>query len=212
MAPFVAALLCIDVTVAVGLRLRRVRGPVGLDIRTAKPVFSHAFGVSLVPVRLAEQFVKLGNPFPYAALVLALVVLAASKRDRFGVILALIAPAVAVFSAEHLKTHFGRTEGGADAYPSGHTTALTAIAVTLAIIAWRQWGPRSLLATVPVGVALSGGMVLTVVRIHAHLMSDALGGVLLGAGIVVGVAATIALPAQEPFHDLVHRVTSHQRR
>ena len=71
-APLIFGVLCLDVVGAVGLRLCRVHGAVGLDVRTAQPVFSHAFGVSLVPVRMATQFVKLGNPVPYAGLGLAL--------------------------------------------------------------------------------------------------------------------------------------------
>ena len=194
--PLVAALLSLDIVVAVGLRLRRVHGAVALDVRSARPVFSHAFGLSLVPVRVANQFVKLGNPTPYAAMVLALVVLAAWKRDWLGIAAALGGPAVSVFAAEHLKTVFGRTEGGGDAYPSGHTTALTALAAVVIIVAWRRWGPRSLAVTGPLGAVLSIGMVLTVVRLHDHLMSDALAGVLLGAAVVVGIAtlASFVLP------------------
>ena len=193
-APLVFAVLCLDVVGAVGLRLRRVHGAVALDVRTAQPVFSHAFGVSLVPVRVATQFVKLGNPVPYAGLVLALVVLAASRRDWVSTATAASGPALAVFTAEHLKPHFGRTEGGADAFPSGHTTALTALAVVVVLVVWRQRGWRSLAVSGPLAVALSGGMVLTVVRLHAHLMSDALAGVFLGAGTVTGMATVLCLP------------------
>ncbi|GAC1540201.1 MAG: hypothetical protein NVS3B12_26940 [Acidimicrobiales bacterium] len=186
------SLLCLDVLASVGLRLRRTRGPVALDLRTARPVFARPFGTSLVPTRLAAQFVKLGNPVPIALLVLALLALALWKRDWLATITVAVAP-VLVAGAEALKTYFGRTEAGADAYPSGHTTALTAIAAVLVFVAWRRWGPRSLVVTVPIALVLSGGMVLTVVRLHAHLMSDALGGVLLGAGGVIGVAAIGAL-------------------
>lgn len=189
------AVLCLEVVGAVGLRLRRVHGAVALDVRTAHPVFSHAFGVSLVPVRMATQFVKLGNPVPFAGLVLALVALAVSKRDWLSAATAAAGPAVAVFTAEHLKPQFGRTEGGVDAYPSGHTTALTALAVVVVLVAWRQRGWRGLAATGPLSVAMSGGMVLTVVRLHAHLMSDAVAGVFLGTGIVTGFAGLLSLVA-----------------
>jgi len=192
----VIAVLCLDVVVAVGLRLRRVHGAVALDVRTAQPVFSHAFGVSLVPVRMATQFIKLGNPVPYAGLVLALAALAVSKRDWLSAATAAVGPALAVFTAEHLKPQFGRTEGGVDAYPSGHTTALAALTVVVVLVVWRQRGWRGLAATVPLAVAMSGGMVLTVVRLHAHLMSDALAGVFLGAGIVTGIAGVLFLAAR----------------
>ena len=192
-APLVFAVLCLDVVAAVGLRLRRVHGPVALDVRTAQPVFSHAFGVSLVPVRMATQFVKLGNPVPYAALVLALVVLAASKHDWLSAATAATGPVLAVFTAEHLKPHFGRTEGGADACPSGHNTALTALAVVVVLVVWRRRGWRSVAVTGPLAAVMAGGMVLTVVRLHAHLMSDALAGVFLGAGIVTGIACLLSL-------------------
>ena len=192
-ASLVFAVLCLAVVGAMGLRLRRVHGPVALDVRTASPVFSHAFGISLVPVQLATQFVKLGNPTPYAVIVLSLTALAVLAHDRLGAFVALVAPPLAVFAAEHLKTHFNRTEGGADAYPSGHTTALTAVAVVIVLLAWRRWGPRSLLVTGPVGVALTAGMVVTVVRLHDHLMSDALGGVLLGVGVVAGIASAASI-------------------
>lgn len=170
-----------------------MHGPVGLDVRTAQPVFSRAFGLSLVPVRVATQFVKLGNPIPFGVLVLALVAVSLSKRDWLSAVTAAAGPVLAVFTAEHLKPQFGRTEGGADAYPSGHTTALTAVAVVIILVAWRRWGPASLVVSAPLGLALSGGMVLTVVRLHDHLMSDALGGVLLGVGIVVGIASAASI-------------------
>jgi len=187
LVPLVLAIGCLDIVVGVGLRLRRVRGAVSLDVQTAAPVFSRAFGVSLVPVRIAKQFVKLGNPRPFALLIGGLLLLALWARDWVGAATAVAGPPAAVVAAEHLKSHFGRTEGGGDAYPSGHTTALTAVAVVLVLVAWRRWGPRSLVVTGPLALAAGGGMVLTVVRLHDHLMSDALGGVLLGAGVVGAV-------------------------
>lgn len=195
LAALVLAIVCLDVMAAVGLRLRKVRGPVSLDLRTAAPVFSHAFGVSLVPVRVATQFVKLGDPAPFALAVAAIAVLAFVGRDWLGGINALIGPPAAVLAAEHLKAHFGRTEGGGDAYPSGHTAALTALALVLGIAAWRRWGLRTLVVTIPLGLILSGGMVLTVVRLHDHLMSDAIGGVLLGMGVAVAVFGVLGTAA-----------------
>ncbi|GAC1319928.1 MAG: phosphoesterase [Acidimicrobiales bacterium] len=187
-APLVAGLSCLAVMVAVGLRLRRVHGAVGLDVRSARPVFARPFGIPLVPDRLADQFVKLGSPVPFALMVLALLSWALWRRDIAAAVTALLGPPFAVFAAEHLKAYFDRTETGADAYPSGHTSALAAIAMVVVVLAWRRWGPRSLFTTVPIALALSGGMVLTVVRIHSHVMSDALGGVLLGAGSVLSIA------------------------
>lgn len=201
LAPFVGSILLLDTVAAVGLRLRRVRGPVSLDVRTARPVFSHPFGVAIVPARLAHEVVKLGSPLSFAVLVIALAVGAAWTRYWPGVAIALVAPPLAVTAAEHLKAHFGRTEGGGDAYPSGHTAAISVLAVVLVIVAWRRWGARSLAITLPVGALASAAMVVAVVRLHDHLMSDAIGGVLLGAGVagaVYGVISAAAGPLEGP--------------
>ena len=191
--PLVVGVGCLAVMFGVGLRLRRVQGPVGLDVRTARPVFARPFGIEIVPDRLAEQFSRLGRPIPFAVMVMGLVVWALWRRDLIAAVTAFVGPLLAVLGAEFGKGMFDRTYAGVDAYPSGHTSALTAIAAVVILIAWRRWGRRSLWTTVPIAVVLSGGMVLTVVRTHSHFMSDALGGVLLGGGAVLSLATVLML-------------------
>ena len=184
---------CLGVVTLVGLRLHDVRGPVSLDVRTARPVFDHIFGIPVVPTRLARGFQELGNPPQFALILAALVGAGILLHDRLVAWSAGIGPVVAEILAEKIgKPLFNRTDyAGVDSFPSGHVTAMTAIAAIIVLLAYRRWGVRGLTWGVPLGALLSGSMLLSVVRLHSHVMSDALGGIGVGLGAVALVVAVV---------------------
>ena len=91
--------------------------------------------------------------------------------------LALVTPAVGVFSAETLKPIFGRIKGEALAYPSGHTTAMVvAVGMLILAVGMRRWLVWAAIAFAALGIL---GQAVTY-----HYFTDAVGAVLLGTSLV----------------------------
>ena len=91
--------------------------------------------------------------------------------------LALVTPAVGVFSAETLKPIFGRIKGEALAYPSGHTTAMVvAVGMLILAVGMRRWFVWAAIAFAALGIL---GQAVTY-----HYFTDAVGAVLLGTSLV----------------------------
>lgn len=184
-----AAIGCLAVVVYVGIRTHNLRGPSGLDLRTARPVFWQVLGFSVVSTRAAIRYEQLGSAVPFALLVAGLVGVAALMKDWVSVLVALAGPASALVLTEYLfKPLFGRSAGHNYSFPSGHTAALTALAAVMVLLAARRWGRKGAAVAVPLGSLISGLMVLTVVRLRYHFMSDALAGALLGIATVLAAA------------------------
>lgn len=77
-------------------------------------------------------------------------------------------------------------------YPSGHVANATTIAVALIVIFPRVW-------VLVAGIAWVVLMALSRTYLHAHWLSDTLGGALVGAGVALLAAAAFAtLLAHEP--------------
>ncbi len=180
---------CALVVLAVALRVHHTQGPLRMDIRGHRLVDARPLGIPVVPLRLASAYDHLGDTTVFAVLVTAAAVSALWLRDRAGAVLAVLGPATTLVLTEVVgKPLVARDEQGAYGFPSGHTAALAALAMVVALVAYRRWGRRGLIATVPGLVLAPGAMVAAVVRLRAHLLSDALAGVVLGFGTVLGSA------------------------
>jgi len=189
-----AAAVCLAGFLFVGIRLHNVHGPVGLDLRTARPVFGRLSGVPVVSYRAARDYYRLGDHIPFALITAALAAAAAWLSDWLSALVAVVGPASTVLLTELVcKPLFGRSINGADSFPSGHTAALTALAACMVLLAARRWGRKGAAGAVPLGLLVSGSMVLSVVRVQAHYVSDALAGVLLGVIVVLAAAVAVSV-------------------
>lgn len=105
-------------------------------------------------------------------------------RDRARALACLVGPPLAVIVTERIaKPLVGRhvTPFGGFSYPSGTTTAVTALVVA-AVLAL-PWLIRPVAAVI--GLALVGAVGCAVVALRWHFPTDALGGALVGAGSVL---------------------------
>ena len=121
---------------------------------------------------------------------LALVV---ARRWRSGLYF-LAASALSAAFVQLLKAIFGRVRpedilviSDHGSFPSGHTANAATIAVALVIIFPRVW-------IALLGAAWAALMAFSRTQVHAHWLSDTLGGLLAGTGAALIVAAAFTLP------------------
>jgi membrane-associated phospholipid phosphatase len=114
-------------------------------------------------------------------------------RRPWSALFFLAASVVSAGAVQLLKGTFGRPRPeqilvAADygSFPSGHTANAATMAVALAIIFPSVW-------IVVAGVVWTVAMAFSRTFVHAHWLSDTLGGALLGAGAALVVAAAFAL-------------------
>ena len=170
--------------IALGLELHSRRGPVSVNERANRLVFKHLFGVPVVPLRAAHAYQQVGQPVPFAILVSVIVVGLLWRRDLPDALVAALGAPIAVLLADDVfKPVFDRIRSrNVTEFPSGHTTAMTVLAVLLLLVAYRWWGRRGVVIALPVAVWVSGSMIVSVIRLQQHVLTDAVGGVLLGVG------------------------------
>lgn len=119
--------------------------------------------------------------------------LVAARRWRSGLYF-LTASALSAAIVQLLKAIFGRLRpedilviSDHGSFPSGHTANAATIAVAAAIIFPRWW-------VALIGAAWALVMAFSRTQVHAHWLSDTLGGVLVGTGAALIVAAAFTLP------------------
>ncbi|WP_374769483.1 phosphatase PAP2 family protein [Streptomyces sp. NBC_01463] len=140
---------------------------------------------------VADAIDLLGEPVG-AVLLLAAVMtgLLLSHRPRAAVLVA-AGPGLAVVTTRLLKPLVGRTiHGGNLAYPSGHTSFLTALALVSALIVVGRPGAGRTAGTLIVlgaGLAAGAAMGWAEVALGSHYPTDALGG--CGTALAVVPAA-----------------------
>jgi undecaprenyl-diphosphatase len=140
---------------------------------------------------ITRVLITLGDPAQMVILVATVAGAAAVVRRWSGVLLAIVGTITAATITEViLKPLIGRLRFGYLSFPSGHTTAVAAVAVAAAILLGSARWPRStalrLLGGV-VAVAVAVGVALSLVAQRVHYLTDTV------AGCCVAVATVLAL-------------------
>jgi undecaprenyl-diphosphatase len=152
---------------------------------------------------------KLGGQVPFAVLT-AMLILAclATRRWRGAALAGLAVPGAVVLTEYVLKPLVGRTIlSGYNCYPSGHTTAMFALAATCAVLLAGPACPRlpgTVRMLLILGAALvAAGVAASMVARGYHYFTDTVGGTAVGVGAALLTALVIdwaagALRARPP--------------
>ena len=193
----VALLVCcaIIVTVLAALFAHQAR-PDWLDRAVDAPVISWFDNRQ----DLGRWLIFPGSLLPATALTVAIVVSCLIIGRLNGAVLAVAAlPAADGLNDGLLKPLVHRTYLGVLTYPSGHTTAVFAIAATITVLLLspaRKAGAGALRVLVPVAVCALAAVVATaLIGLRFHYFTDTVAGAALGIGTVFGLALVLDLPA-----------------
>jgi membrane-associated phospholipid phosphatase len=184
----VLIVLAITVVVVLGLRYADQDVPGHLDRSLDALIRSH-----LRPDQpMTRALVSLGSPPQAAFLVAAVAGAAAAARRWPGVLLTLAGTVTAVTVTELiLKPLIGRLRFGHLSFPSGHTTAVAALAVASAILIGGARWPRSVALRILAGlsvVTLAAGVAISLVAQRIHYTTDTLAGYCVALATVLAVA------------------------
>ena len=180
---------CVAAVAVTAVRFPGYVLPVWLDV---------TFGPRLTaPLRrfplLLDWLPHLGELKPVAAMTLALMLACAITRRWRGAVLAAAAVPIAIGLTDYvLKPSVG--EAIAQSFPSGHATAVFALAASWAVLLANPplrvpSGVRLPLVVIP--VLLATAVAATMVAIGAHSFTDAVAGAAVGAGVVLACAFTL---------------------
>lgn len=135
-----------------------------------------------------------GGWFASFALPILVAVALVGIRRRWSAVYFLAAELASVIVVQVLKHAFGRIRpedmlvvSDEGSYPSGHVANAATIAVAAMVLFPRLW-------VALVGAAWVLLMALSRTYLHAHWLSDTLGGTLIGAGMALIVAAAFWVP------------------
>jgi membrane-associated phospholipid phosphatase len=145
---------------------------------------------------ILQFLVRLGDPHTVTWIATALVLgCLATRRWRGAVLVAVSVPAATALTEFLLKPLIDRNYQGALEFPSGHSTAVFALACASAVLlagpARTRIGAalRLLLALAAFGVA--GAVAAALVDLQFHYFTDTVGGAAVGIGVVL--ATTLIL-------------------
>ena len=149
---------------------------------------------------LTRALISLADPLPAAILVAAIAGAAAIARRWSGVILVLGGTLTAVMISEGvLKPLVGRLRYGHLTFPSGHTTAMVAIAIATAILVTGGQRPRSvalrLCASVS-AIVIAASVAIALVAQHVHYATDTVAGCCVAVAVVLALALGLDLFAR----------------
>lgn len=168
-----ATLVCVA-TVA-SLIFRRHPGPVFLDdwgLSFIHPAVGDSLYQKVTDLR-SVSFLVVGS---------ILAALMAVRRDRLRALACLVGPGLSVVLVEWLlKPVIARRFATVLTFPSGTTTVVASVATAWALAVPRQFAP----VAVVIGAFLVGLECIAVIALQWHLPTDALGGVVVGAGVVL---------------------------
>ena len=160
--------------------------------------------------RVDDWFIRTGDAHPALgwllfftagltqAVVLAIgIAVAAHRRRGRMVVVMVVAPLVALVAVRLVKPVFGRTKGGALAYPSGHTTLAVVVICLLVVLA-------GVTAWVVAGAVIAVLLGMLGQSFTYHYFTDTLGAVLLGTAVVCLAVWTARLDRCQPKCDVDH--------
>lgn len=146
----------------------------------------------LRPRQLFRSFAELGSPIAATLATAALALMAWTRRDRAGTLVAVLAPVLAFLGAESVaKPLFGRVKhvGGAFTYPSGTVSVTSALAAAAIVLLVRYGSRADLRRWAPFAVVIPVLAAIGVVGTHAHFFTDTIGGACFGTAVALTVTA-----------------------
>jgi membrane-associated phospholipid phosphatase len=148
---------------------------------------------------LVHWLPHLGTLGAATLLTTALVVACLAVRRWSGAILAAVAVPAAVCLTEYVLKPFVGEPAGQPSFPSGHATAMFALAAICAILLlippYRRGSGLVRLILVLMALLLAAAVAGAMVVIGAHYFTDALAGAAVGIGVVLACALTLDLVA-----------------
>jgi membrane-associated phospholipid phosphatase len=188
---------CVAVTAFLGALFARQRQPGWLD----HAVDTRIEASLAVHHALLNDVVRLGDPRSVTVATVALLVACAVARRWRGVVLVAVAvPMAAAITEFALKPVIDRTLSGDLSFPSGHTTGITALATTIAVLLTsspRLRVPAVLRALLAIGgYAVAAAVATSLVGLGMHYFTDTIGGA--GVGIASVLAAAFVIDRLAP--------------
>jgi undecaprenyl-diphosphatase len=171
-----------------------------------------ALGSYRGPLHLLD---RLGGLFSVAQLTAALVLAClVTRRWRGAVLAGLAVPAAVALTEFALKPLVGRSIHGYTVFPSGHATAMFALAATCAVLLANPPRPRLpravRLLLVAGAVLVAAAVPVAMVALGFHYFTDIVAGAALGTGTVLLAALLIDLarPAARAPHGMATEDTA----
>jgi len=141
---------------------------------------------------ITGALVTLGDPAPIAILIAVVAGGAAAARRWSGVLLPIIGTITAATLTEViLKPLIGRLLSGHLSFPSGHTTAVAAVAVAAAVLIVSGRWPRSAALRILAGVTtvvVASGVAISLVALRIHYLTDTVAGACVAIATVLAIA------------------------
>ncbi len=166
-----------------------------LDADQLWNAFVASFAPGLLPLSMVMNVVGAGVIATYVIPLGGALALVLARRP-WGALCFLTASAVSAGTVQVLKALFGRVRpeemlviSDHGSFPSGHTANAATIAVVAVILLPRAW-------VVVTGLCWVSLMGFSRTQVHAHWLTDTLGGAIIGAGVALLVAAAYGLPLQ----------------
>jgi len=149
------------------------------------PIFLDDWGLSFIHPAVGDSFyVRVTDlrsvPFLVAGSILAALMVVG--RDRLRALACLVGPGLSIVLVEWLlKPVVGRRLAEVLSFPSGSTTVVASVATAWVLAIPRRFTP----VAVVIGAFLVGLECIAVIALQWHLPTDALGGVVVGVGVVL---------------------------
>jgi membrane-associated phospholipid phosphatase len=135
----------------------------------------------------ADAIAHLGDPLPLLAMLVVACGIALRRRRPLDAVSAVVVVAGANLTTQVLKVALahprfqsvlGHDQLGPIAFPSGHATAATSIAIAFAFVAAPEWRPT----VAAIGACFVAAVGCSVMVLAWHFPSDVLGGILVASG------------------------------